>query len=249
MIEGLAKGYEGRKIVAFQIEDYISEKRSVIASSDIAENGLFSLEFKPTTTGAIILSISRTEATIYASPGAHYSIIFPIVSAGTVKKFDKTSVEVSFEGLDTHDTNAGGKLKLKDFPTLIWERPYVLFKIEYNGDCLFNSPIAFEELQKDKNEATATSLEQPDGTTQALVTSLDDQNELCCIHPNPTTGKILLSCQNNPTIVRLLNSMGENVEINALGNTMDLTELADGIYIIEFSVQGKSNKMRIVKCE
>ncbi|MBX7050405.1 MAG: TlpA family protein disulfide reductase [Flavobacteriales bacterium] len=133
VIEGLAKGYEGRKIVAFQIEDYISEKRSVIASSDIAENGLFSLEFKPTTTGAIILSISRTEATIYASPGAHYSIIFPIVSAGTVKKFDKTSVEVSFEGLDTHDINALIRSFNADYAAFIAEHHYDFAAQEYHG--------------------------------------------------------------------------------------------------------------------
>ena len=132
-IIGKATGYAGKKIVAFQVEDYISEKRLVIASADIADDGQFALEFKPEETGVYILSIARTEASIYVVPGGHYTINFPTVTAGTVRKFDKTSVELAFEGLPDHDIN----LLIRDFnaeyASFISEHYYDFAADEYHG--------------------------------------------------------------------------------------------------------------------
>lgn len=156
LIDGVAKTFGGRKIVAFQIEDYISEKRSVIASSDIDPDGRFKLEFKAVATGPVYLNISRHEATVYVSPGAHYTINFPEAPPGTIKKFDKTTVEVAFENLPENDINALIRSFNAEYAAFIRDHYYDFAASEYHGSETWLKSLGEKSQKTDMTKRAAS---------------------------------------------------------------------------------------------
>jgi thiol-disulfide isomerase/thioredoxin len=106
VITGTASDYAGKRIAVLICEDEFSGKRMIAHQAQISEQGMFSLTFDLRETRRIFLHISRVEAVMYAEPGHSYEVIFPADASASVKRFDKTEVELDFINLPENDINS-----------------------------------------------------------------------------------------------------------------------------------------------
>jgi hypothetical protein len=59
------------------------------------------------------------------------------------------------------------------------------------------------------------------------------------IHPNPTKGKVFINDTEKLLSISVYNIFGKEIIVNANNNTIDLTQIVDGVYFIAFT--GKYN--------
>jgi hypothetical protein len=143
------------------------------------------------------------------------------------------------------DTNIAGQLKLKNFPTLIWERPYVLFKVQYNGDCILNSPTTNEE-ESFKNSLQVHGVLEQSGGLSSLVTSIGMID--CVIFPNPTNGIIHVQNSKPISFIQITNALGMALPLKFANSTIDLSDYADGVYFLELGIGDEKSTTKIIKC-
>ena len=105
VIHGEAITYAGKRIAALTSEDEFSGKRILLNYAEVADNGAFTLTFELSEIRRIFLNINRVEAVMYAEPGHSYDIIFPADGTASIKRFDKTEVELEFKSLPADDLN------------------------------------------------------------------------------------------------------------------------------------------------
>lgn len=70
------------------------------------------------------------------------------------------------------------------------------------------------------------------------------------IYPNPSRDKILLTCNSNQEIIQysIFNIQGQRVTIGVpINKAIDVSHLQQGIYIIEFKMEGKIAQRKLVK--
>lgn len=133
VVQGEARGYEGRKLAVVALQDEFSSKRMVIAQCDINDNGMFRVEFDVLTTQRVYLHIQRIEAPIYVKPLSSYSVIFPVVSDKEYKRFDRTEVSLQFSDLPESDINFIIRKFNSDYANFIGEHFYDFATDEYRG--------------------------------------------------------------------------------------------------------------------
>lgn len=82
-----------------------------------------------------------------------------------------------------------------------------------------------------------------------LFLSLDQiDKEDVIVYPNPTSGLIQFDMQQNIESVRLVNALGEEVLFqNSELNSINLSELTAGWYVLEISANGKKYQTKVVK--
>jgi thiol-disulfide isomerase/thioredoxin len=130
---GLAKGYEGRKLIIVALQDELSAKRQMLAQCDVADDGRFDVTFQLPATARVYVHIQRVEAPLYAQPGKTYSVVFPEVSKTDFKRFDNTEVDLIFENLPAEDVNLVIRKFNADFAAFISEHFYDFATDEYRG--------------------------------------------------------------------------------------------------------------------
>ena len=104
-ISGHAPGYVGKKIEIYRIEDYVSNKKSMIASATVGADSLFSLTFSSDKIQKVIVKSNNNRGFIYVQPNARYSIFFPDRNIYEPIKPSGNDVEVGFNELDSTDIN------------------------------------------------------------------------------------------------------------------------------------------------
>jgi len=104
-VSGHAPSYVGKKIEIYRIEDYLSNKQSLIASATVGADSLFSMSFSSEMIQKIIVKSNNNRGFLYIQPDAKYSIFFPDRNLYDPIKPSGNDVEVGFNSLDSTDIN------------------------------------------------------------------------------------------------------------------------------------------------
>ncbi|NRA11228.1 MAG: hypothetical protein HRT57_04655 [Crocinitomicaceae bacterium] len=104
-VSGLAPAYIGKKIRVYKIEDYLSYKQTMIASTTVDVDSTFSMTFKCDEIQKVIVKSNNNRGFIYIQPKGDYSIFFPERNIYEPIKPSGNDVEVGFNRLDSTDIN------------------------------------------------------------------------------------------------------------------------------------------------
>lgn len=104
-ISGFAPAYVGKSIEVYEIEDYISMKERILATTTVDTDSSFSLTFPCETTQKVLIRGMNNSSFLYVQPEGNYRIFMP-----DRDKFDPyrpagNQVELSFLELDSLDIN------------------------------------------------------------------------------------------------------------------------------------------------
>ncbi|MFT6244939.1 MAG: hypothetical protein ACJA0U_002423 [Salibacteraceae bacterium] len=104
-ISGLAPAYIGKKIRVYKIEDYISNKQTLIGSATIGIDSSFNMTINCDEIQKIVVKSNNNRGFIYIQPKGDYSIFFPERNIYEPIKPSGNDVEVGFNRLDSTDIN------------------------------------------------------------------------------------------------------------------------------------------------
>lgn len=104
-IECGAPSYIGKNVNVYQVDDYLSYKRSKIAGASVGLDSTFSVSFEVTETRKVLIEIDNIISALYVSPGKFYDVMFPKVADKQVSKTAGGEAQLFFFNLDTNDVN------------------------------------------------------------------------------------------------------------------------------------------------
>lgn len=104
-IFGNAPDYKGKSIEVYRIDDYLSDKTSMITSSTVDEKGSFSLGFVNEDVRKVLIKSNNNWAFLYIQPDASYHIYFAGRDRFDPVKESGNEIELSFYELDSTDIN------------------------------------------------------------------------------------------------------------------------------------------------
>lgn len=133
VVNGSAKGYEGRILAVVALEDELSGKRVVLAQSEIDANGQFEVAFSPESTRRVYLHIQRIEAPLFVQPGSKHEVVFPLPAKSDFRRFDNTEVALEIITPNSADLNIEIRKFNSDYTRFISEHFYDFASDEYRG--------------------------------------------------------------------------------------------------------------------
>ena len=104
-ISGVAPGSLGNKIEVYQTEDYISDRQSVIASTQVEMDSSFKLTFNLNEIERLTIKSNNNRGYLYVQPNGKYNVLFPDRNIYEPLKASGNEVEISFYDLDSTDIN------------------------------------------------------------------------------------------------------------------------------------------------
>ncbi|RFC55191.1 TlpA family protein disulfide reductase [Brumimicrobium aurantiacum] len=104
-ISGFANDYVGKEVKVFVIEDYLSQMRTQIASSEVEADSTFSMSFYNSQTRKLRLEVDGNYFHIYTQPKAEYELFIESSSPYMSENAKGVEVDFYFLGLDTTDIN------------------------------------------------------------------------------------------------------------------------------------------------
>ncbi|MBX7050395.1 MAG: T9SS type A sorting domain-containing protein [Flavobacteriales bacterium] len=149
--------------------------------------------------------------------------------------------DFSLIGLGLDNSGAFGRIKLKDFPTLTYDRPYVLFQIFKVNQILSNN--IHEEYK-----SLIQSLAMED--TEDIVSIEPDLNRLSIsIAPNPVHDNLYVNCPSPIEYVEIRNTFGQIVlTTNNIQQEIFLKNLSAGVYFLKVQLVNHTAKIfQIIK--
>jgi hypothetical protein len=149
--------------------------------------------------------------------------------------------DFSLIGLGLDNSGAMGRVKLKDFPTLTFDRPYVLFQV------LKVNQIQSSNLPDDcKAIAQGLAL---DNTDEIVGIEPDLSGLSISIAPNPVHDNLYVNCPIPIEYIEIRNTFGQMVEFE-FGNQeeISLKHLPAGVYFLKIYLVNQTTKtFQIVK--
>lgn len=104
-ISGTAPAYAGKLIELFEIEDYLSHRERLLASTRVGEDGRFSLITDLSRIQQLVLKSANNSGFLYVQPGQQYTIDFPDRNPHDPYRTTGNLVEIGFFDLDSLDIN------------------------------------------------------------------------------------------------------------------------------------------------
>jgi len=105
LIRGIAKYYKNHPIQLYKIDDYISNKESLIESSIVDSNGIFQFKIRNVPTQKLLLRSRRNIAYIYVQPNSEYFFEMPSKNEFEPQRLYGNDIELIFYNLDSSDIN------------------------------------------------------------------------------------------------------------------------------------------------
>lgn len=104
-IQGIAPTYTGKTLEILRIDDYLSDKHSVITSSTVQEDSTFAVTFYSEDIEKVIITSENNWGFLYIQPGGNYEITFPDRNPYDPVTPSGNQVELLFLNLDSTDIN------------------------------------------------------------------------------------------------------------------------------------------------
>ena len=104
-ITGLAPGYIGFPIEAYEYKDYLSKVERLVATTTVEKDSTFTLRLNVANVEKLILKSKNNESFLFVQPNGNYSIFFPDRDKYDPYRPAGNNVEVAFFELDSLDIN------------------------------------------------------------------------------------------------------------------------------------------------
>jgi hypothetical protein len=104
-ISGIAPAYIGKEMKAYRIQDYLSDKQSLITSSIVRADSTFELSFYTDDIEKVVLRCNNNSTFLYVDKSSDYSLFFPARNPYEPVVPSGNSVEITFYNLDSTDIN------------------------------------------------------------------------------------------------------------------------------------------------
>lgn len=104
-VSGLAPSYVGKSLEVYRIEDYFSNKESLMTSTTVENDSTFSVSFLIDKTQKVVIKSQNNKGFLYVQPNGKYSIFFPDRDKYDPYNPNGNSIELAFYGLDSTDIN------------------------------------------------------------------------------------------------------------------------------------------------
>lgn len=104
-VKGYAPGYVGQKIELFEIEDYLSMREALIATTTVEADSTFKFQFFNDKIQKVILKSNKNKGYLYIQPNAKYEVYMPSKNPYDPYRPQGNDVEIAFLGLDSTDIN------------------------------------------------------------------------------------------------------------------------------------------------
>jgi hypothetical protein len=75
----------------------------------------------------------------------------------------------------------------------------------------------------------------------------ENSEQTITIHPNPTSGFVTISANNQPLEVSIIDFLGAIYPMELKNNTIDMSDFSTGIYIVLIKSQNRVFTTRIIK--
>lgn len=169
--------------------------------------------------GSICSINDSIDITVFATPAAP-----TITPSGATTFCDGGSVDISSSTGDNYIWNTGATTNT----ITVSNSDTVIVQIESNDGCI--SDIS--------NEIIIAEID---------CSGLDEENNLVNIYPNPTSDFIIINTNEEIKSIQIIDMMGKVVSIYMNQQTIDLSNLANGVYTLEITTQNKSYLKKVVK--
>jgi hypothetical protein len=104
-IKGYAPAYVGKKIEVHEIEDYLTNKLSLSASTVVQKDSTFKLQFFAEETQKVLIKAGKNTGFIYIEPAGEYAIYIPEKDKYAPYRPSGNIIEIAFGELDSTDIN------------------------------------------------------------------------------------------------------------------------------------------------
>lgn len=106
VIKAFAPDYQGGKVMVYQFQDYLTEKRKFLTYTTVDSIGNFSVEFDVKNTGIIQIVIDHVVCEMIVAPQKRYSIFVPPLHKGDMRSYGETArVAPVFDKPSAEDVN------------------------------------------------------------------------------------------------------------------------------------------------
>lgn len=107
-----------------------------------------------------------------------------------------------------------------------------------------------ERIYLDKNSGVCTVADLTQYCNTITVNTEEDSNDVLRLLPNPTSGILQISASDEPVHIRIWNIQGVLVKtIRNCHYEVDITDMPQGMYILETEYKGTRDKHKIVKVD
>ena len=104
-ITGYAPSYVGKTLEVLEIQDYLSHREQLLASTVVREDSIFEITFASEKVQKITIKSKNNKAHMYVDPGFHYKVGMPDKDKFTPYRPDGNQVELTFYNLDSLEIN------------------------------------------------------------------------------------------------------------------------------------------------
>ena len=104
-ISGIAPTYVGQTVSICEIEDYLSYKETVLASTTVQADSTFKVITEIKETQQFVIRAGRNVSIMYADPGGNYQLFIPEKDKYDAYRTDGNKIELAFLTLDSTDIN------------------------------------------------------------------------------------------------------------------------------------------------
>lgn len=104
-VKGYAPAYVGQKIELYEIEDYLSMREALIATTTVEADSTFKFRFFNDKIQKAVIKSNKNKGFLYIQPNAKYEVFMPAKNAYDPYRPQGNDVEIGFLGLDSLDIN------------------------------------------------------------------------------------------------------------------------------------------------
>jgi hypothetical protein len=114
-IKGYAPAYVDKKVQILGIQDYFSNKDTLLAETNVKKDSTFSVKFFLSKTQKIIIKPHKNRGFIYTEPNRTYTLFLPEKDEFNAYNPQGNEIQISFYKLDSSDLN----MKILEFDNLV----------------------------------------------------------------------------------------------------------------------------------
>ncbi len=169
--------------------------------------------------GGVCSTNDSIDITVFATPTAP-----TITPAGATTFCDGGGVDVTSTTGDNYLWNTGSTL----VTITVTNSDTVYAQIESNDGCISDTSnmIIISEID---------------------CSGIEEQSDLVTIYPNPTSNFITINTKDKINSIKIIDLMGKVVSIDLNQNTIDLSNLANGVYTLVIATENKSYLKKVIK--
>lgn len=174
-IRGLAPDYAGKKLEIYEIEDYLTHKERLIATTFVESDSTFKVRFANNKTQKVVLKSNKNRGILYIQPDASYNVLVPLKNPDGIYRPMGNDIEISFLELDSTDIN----YKILYFEE--WVNSFVMTYYNRSGKDIYNQHFTKFKEAVEKYYASDTS-EYLKAYVQYSIYEMEELNPAAKLH-------------------------------------------------------------------